>query len=93
MCSRILKQALHGLVVQSLGCLHGQEKAVCAAIRIALPERNEVAEEGGIRPSRASGSGYRGSGGAGSKRDRAKWFSHGFSSSSGSLPQRRAVDQ
>lgn len=46
MCSRILKQALHGLVVHSLGCLHGQEKAVRAAIRIALPERNEVAEGG-----------------------------------------------
>lgn len=63
-----------------------------AAIRIALPERNEAAE-GGIRPSRASGSGYCGSGGVGSKRDGAKWFGHGFSSSSGSLPQRRAAGQ
>lgn len=45
----------------------------------------------GIGPSRASGSGYRCGGGAGSKHDGAKWFSHGFSSSSGSLPQRRAA--
>ena len=73
-------------------CLHGQETAEGAAIRIALPEGRGVTG-GGIGLGRASGSGYRCGGGADSKHDGVKWFSHGFSSSSGSLPQRRAADQ
>ena len=41
-CFRILKQALRGFRVRSLGCLHGQETAEGAAIRIALPEGRGV---------------------------------------------------
>ena len=77
MCSRILKQALCGFVVRSLGCLHGQETAEGAAIRIALPEGCGVTGEASAQAGPVA-QGIAAEEGADSKHDGVKWFSHGF---------------